>query len=150
MIIVIRWNYLFLPWCTVVRGWKIQWSIVPEVSEPVVSYLLSLNFWYQVLRMVCRSLASICFSVYSSGASKRGSDCVGEVPAGSGRRSESSGETLRSGRSLMDSRGHLRKDFTAAVSLFRSLQNLFGKMANILEKIKKWVFLHVDFFFRAV
>lgn len=24
------------PWCTAFRGWRIQWSIVPEVSEPVV------------------------------------------------------------------------------------------------------------------
>lgn len=24
------------PWCTALRGWRIQWSIVPEVSEPVV------------------------------------------------------------------------------------------------------------------
>lgn len=29
------------PWCTALRGWRIQWSIVPEVSEPVVRNLSS-------------------------------------------------------------------------------------------------------------
>lgn len=51
-----------------------------------------------------------------------------------------------SSRSSVDSQGRLRKDFTGTVSLFRSSQNLFGKMANILEKIKKWVFPACGFF----
>lgn len=124
------------PWCTALRGWRIQWSIVPEVSEPVVRNLSS-QVLYCILRLLFQPqwfwmkmfvldwhgwwiidlitfesqtvplisgdrdgdqeidryqcLCLLCFP----GASQRRSDCIREVPAGSGCRSESSGETWR-------------------------------------------------------
>ena len=48
-VVIVKWSHMY-PWCTALRGWRIQWSIVPEVSEQVVSklslHLINLILFY--------------------------------------------------------------------------------------------------------
>lgn len=56
-----------------------------------------MSYWFHVRWLIGRWLTavSVCVSAVSPGASQRRSDRVRKVPAGSGRRSESSGEKRR-------------------------------------------------------
>lgn len=54
---VVKWSDIYLcffPWCTALRGWRIQWSIVPEVSEPVVrNHFLSCPPYFNTIDSDC-------------------------------------------------------------------------------------------------
>lgn len=95
--------------------------------------------WTSLLMQMFTALP--CFP----GASKGRSDGIWEVPAGSGCCTESSGPIKEEGPAIRLRQKHHLPLF---ISILFS-QNLFGKMANILEKFKKWVCLQNTVFFHV-
>ncbi|XP_056605035.1 GRAM domain-containing protein 4 isoform X8 [Triplophysa dalaica] len=98
-------NYL------IARGWRIQWSIVPEVSEPVVGYFFpKIRFRYMTFLFVSFFNTLLFFS------------CDFQEPPK---------EDLT-----------VSEKFQLVLDVAQKAQNLFGKMADVLEKIKNlfmWV-----------
>lgn len=71
---------------------------------------------------------------FPSGASEGRPDCVWEVPARAWRCTKSAGTAQ-----LLQLTYAIKQMAPVHTELKLSFQNLFGKMADVLEKIKKWV-----------
>lgn len=148
------WVFFFL------RGWRIQWSIVPEVSEPVVrrhhhgfESPNECSLWFHVKAYSLIHLNSgwtlaikqtIIGCLCPLGTTKRGLDCFGEVPACPWCRSESTGKAVLVMSGVCCGMGLVACFNFYPLKLhlycqYFALQNLFGKMSDVLEKIKKWV-----------
>lgn len=92
-----------------------------------VLYWHVMSCWFHIMLFVSQTVpwvsgdwltaVSVCVSAVSPGASQRRSDRVREVPAGSGRRSESSGEKRRAVSSSTSLRTPLNR-FHDSISLF--------------------------------
>lgn len=123
------------------RGWRIQWSIVPDISEPLVRNLSPAAAHSEV--------TSGDLLVYACDITALPPPLFQEPPKEDLTVSEKfqlvldvaqRAQVRHDGQKL-----HWSPSAADCMCFDLSSQNLFGKMANILEKIKKWVSDRTDY-----